>query len=219
MARKLIYFVRHGETELNAKGVRQGPKGHLTEKGRAQALETAKRFPKKKGRPQIIISSPYERTRETAQIIAEELKMKIEYSDLLVERKNPSEIVGHSGAERDVRNIVDRIDNSFHEDTLRYSDEENFTDLKERARKLLVFIKSRREDRIMMVSHGIFLKMVVSYMLLSENLTASEYNELSYLNPINNAGIAICSYQGHWFIKDEWKLIVWNDLIQVENSK
>ncbi len=212
MSTKLIYFVRHGETENNAKNIRQGPEGHLTEKGREQALATAKRFPKHKGRPQVIISSPYERTRETAEIIARELNMKIKYSDLLVERRNPTEIIGHEGGEKGVREIIDRMDKSYHADDLRISDEENFTDLKKRAKKLLSYIKRRRAKRIIMVTHGIFLKMVMSYMLYGEKLTASQYNNLSYFNPINNASMAICSYTHHWFIKDEWKLLVWNDL-------
>ena len=212
MSVKLIYFVRHGETEWNAKGIRQGPDGSLTEKGRAQALATAQRFPKHRGRPQVIISSPYERAKETAEIIGKELKIPIKYSDFLVERKNPSQIVGHSGEEKDVRKIVDLIDKSFHDDDLRYSDEENFIDLKDRARKLLKYIGRRREKRIIMVTHGIFLKMIVSYMLYGKKLTASEYNELSYLNQIDNAGMAICSYTTHWFRKNEWKILAWNDL-------
>src|SRR3989338_1862110 len=212
MATKIIYFVRHGETELNAKGIRQGPEGSLSAKGREQALATAKRFPKHKGRPEVIISSTYQRTKETANIISEELKMPVEYCDLLVERRNPSEIIGHEGGEREVRKIVDQIDKSYHTDDLRYSDEENFEDLKERARKLLFYITERPEERIIMVTHGIFLKMVVSYMLHGEKLTASEYNKLSYFNPIDNASMAICSYTTHFFKKDEWKLIVWNDL-------
>lgn len=213
MAIKLIYFVRHGESKLNAEGIRQGPDGPLSEKGVAQALAAAKRFPKEKGRPQIIIASPYERTKETAGIIAKELNLKVIYSDLLVERKNPTEIVGHKGDERDVKLIVDRIDKSYHDDTLRYSDEENFVDLKERARKLLKYISGRSERQIIMVSHGIFLKMVVAYMLHGENLTASTYNTLSYFNPINNAGMTICQYIPHWFTKDEWKVLTWNDII------
>ena len=63
MATKLIYFVRHGETENNANNIRQGAEGALTEKGREQAFAAAKRFPKHKGCPQAIVSSPYERTR------------------------------------------------------------------------------------------------------------------------------------------------------------
>ena len=212
MATKLIYFVRHGETILNAKNIRQGPEGSLTQKGRDQALATAKRFPKHKGRPQVMIASPYQRTKETAEIIAKELNMKIEYSDLLVERRNPTEIVGHWGQEPEVKHIIDQIDKSFHADDLRVSDEENFIDLKTRAKKLLKFISWRSEKRIIMVTHGIFLKMVVAYMLYGEKLTASEYNKLSYFNPMDNASMTICSYKSHWFKKNEWKILVWNDL-------
>jgi len=212
MATKLIYFVRHGETVLNAQNIRQGPDGSLTEKGRVQALATAMRFPKKKGRPEVIIASPYERTKETAEIIGRELKLKIEYSPLLVERRNPTEIVGHKGNEKEVKEIIDRIDKSYHPDDLRISDEENFIDLKMRAQKLLAYLKGRRDNRRIVVTHMIFLKMVASYMVYGGELTASQYNSLSYFNPVNNASMAICAYISHFFKKDEWKIIVWNDL-------
>ena len=212
MADKIIYFVRHGETANNALGIRQDSKGGLTDKGRAQALATAQRFPKAKGRPQIIIASPYERTRETADVISKELHLPVKYSKLLVERRNPSEVIGHAGSEPEVKKIIDRIDNSYHADDLRVSDEENFTDLKKRAKNLLRYIKWRNQSRIIMVTHKIFLKMVISYMLYGETLTASQYNNLSFFNPIDNAGMAICTYTHHWFKKDEWKLLVWNDL-------
>ena len=133
-------------------------------------------------------------------------------TNLLKERKNPTEVIGHSGSEKEVRAIIDRIDKSYHADDLRVSDEENFTDLKKRAKKLLRFIKWRRQKRIIMVTHKIFLRMVVSYILYGDKLTASQYNNLSYFNPIDNAGMAICTCTTHWFKKDEWKLLVWNDL-------
>lgn len=213
MATKIIYFVRHGETVLNAQGIRQGPEGPLTEKGRRQAIDTAKKFPKENGRPQVIISSPYERAKETTEIISKELGLKkIEYSDLLKERRNPSEIVGRWGGDPEVKRIIDQMDKSYHADDLRVSDEENFTDLKKRAKKLLRFIRRRREKRIIMVTHGIFLKMIVAYITYGDALTASQYNTLSFFNPINNAGLAVCSCVPHWFKKDEWKLLVWNDL-------
>jgi probable phosphoglycerate mutase len=212
MATKIIYFVRHGETESNAQNIKQGAEGHLTEKGREQALAAAKRFPKHKGRPQIIIASPYERTRETAEIISKELKIPVTYSNLLVERRNPSQVIGHWGGELEVKQIMDRMDRSYHPDNLRIADEENFVDLKKRAKKLLSFIEWRMEKRIIMVTHSNFLKMIASYMLYGEKLTASQYSSLNYFNPISNSGMAICSYTSHWFKKDEWKIIVWNDL-------
>lgn len=212
MGTKIIYFVRHGETELNAQNIRQGSEGHLSELGRAQALATAKRFPKHKGRPQVIISSPYERTKETAEIIGKELNMNVKYSDLLVERRNPSEVIGQWGQDIDVKKIMDRMDKSYHADDLRFSDEENFVDLKKRAEKLLSYISRRWEKRIIMVTHGAFLKMIISYMLYGEKLTATQYNNLSYFNQANNASMAICVYTHHWFKKNEWKVLTWNDL-------
>jgi len=217
MAIKLVYFVRHGETEQNAKGIRQGSEGSLSEKGRLQALETAKKFPKKKGRPDVLIASPYQRTRETADIIAGELQMPVEYSDLLVERRNPSQIVGHAGVEKSVQQVVDLIDKSYHDDNLRYSDEENFVDLKERAKKLLEYITTREEQKLIMVTHGIFLKMVVAYMLYGDKLTAAKYNTLSYFNPMDNASMTICQYTTYWFKKPEWKLLIWNNLSELED--
>ena len=212
MAKKIIYFVRHGETENNANNVKQGPSGGLTERGKAQALETAKRFPKHKGHPQVIISSPYERAKQTAEIIGNELKVNVEFSDLLKEKRNPTEIIGHPAEEKGIKEVIDRIDRSFHDDNFRYADEENFLDLKERARKLVKYIIHRREKRIILVTHSNFLKMTVSFMLLGDQLTASKYNNIKYLNSIENAGMAICSYTPHFFSKGEWKLLVWNDL-------
>jgi len=211
MSSKLIYFVRHGESEQNVAGIRQGPAGKLSELGHAQASITAKKFPKKKGRPEVIISSPYERARETAEIIAVELGMQVELCDLLVERRNPTEIIGRSIDEPEVKRIVAQMDRTFHEDSFRYSDEENFTDLKERARKLLKYIRRRREKRIIMVTHMNFLKMVIAYMLEGQALTASLYNTLSFFNPIDNAGMTIVKYIPHWFRRDEWKVVAWND--------
>src|SRR3989344_6031004 len=197
MGRKLIYFVRHGESELNKRGIRQGPEGPLSEKGRAQALTTALKFPKVKGKPQIIISSPYERAVETAQIIARELNLPIEKSGLLSERRNPSQIIGRSIDEREVKLVIDQIDGSFHDDDWRYSDEENFADLKKRSKKLLRFIAGRPEERIIMVTHKIFLKTVIAYMLYGKKLSASLENTLSYFNPIDNAGLTIVQYIPH----------------------
>ena len=210
---KIIYFVRHGQTQNNATGVKQGDKGGLSELGRSQALATAQRFPRGKGHPQIIIASPYERTQETAKIISEELGgISIKTSDLLKERRNPSTIIGHSRHEEGIHEIIDKMDNTFHSDDFRIADEENFSDLKARAKKLLKYIKHRSQKRIIMVSHGFFLKMVAAYITYGDTLSASQYNTLSYFNPIDNASMCVVAYTHHWFSRDKWEMLVWNDL-------
>ena len=71
----MIYFVRHGESEANVKAVFAGQKENspLTEKGREQALATAKEIKKEELKINRIISSPLKRSFETAKIIAEEI--------------------------------------------------------------------------------------------------------------------------------------------------
>lgn len=210
MATKIIYFVRHGESVLNEQGIRQGREGGLSPRGIEQAKQTAKGLLQESKPFDVIISSPFERTVETTNIINEQLHLPVEYIELLAERKNPSEIIGKHKDSPEVLAITDRIDNSFHKDDFRYSDEENFTDLKMRARNLLRYIEERPEKRLLMVTHGIFLKMFVSYMLFGEKLQESDYVRLSYESGMDNAGVVICSYTTYWFRKPKWKLLLWN---------
>lgn len=63
-----IYFVRHGETEWNLKGILQGSKNsHLTEKGKEQAYKLKEKLDDIHF--QGIYTSPLKRAAETAEII------------------------------------------------------------------------------------------------------------------------------------------------------
>ncbi len=86
----MIYFVRHGESEANLKGVFAGQKENsiLTEKGREQAKVTAKEILVERIKIDKIISSPLKRAIETAQIIAQEIEFdlnKIEINNSITE--------------------------------------------------------------------------------------------------------------------------------------
>jgi isoleucyl-tRNA synthetase len=68
------WMMRHGESENNVEGrisVKAENPDHLTEKGKKQAEESAKKF--KAGDFDMIISSPFVRTKETAEIMAKHL--------------------------------------------------------------------------------------------------------------------------------------------------
>lgn len=212
MKRHLFYFVRHGESILNSQGIRQGSEGSLSDKGKAQADITGQRLKHRK--IEVLLVSPYTRTRETAAEINKYLNKPIEYNDLLKERRNPSEIVGQHADDPEVRKIVDLIDRSYHLDDYRYSDEENFEDLRDRAKALLAYLETRKEKTVLVVTHGIFLKMFIAYMLYRDNLTASGYNKLSFFNASNNAAITVCEYVDGWFAPKppkRWKLLSWDD--------
>lgn len=224
MSRKLFYFVRHGESEMNAAHLRQGREGKLSEKGREQARATGVRL----GNTHfdVMLVSPYERTIETAAIILESVKItkEPEYLELLIERRNPTEIVGKSGDSMEVARIIDIIDKSYHDDNFRYSDEENFADLKARAKKLLEYLETRQEKTILVVTHSIFLKMVAAYMIHRDALDAKKYNLLSFTNSSNNASITVAECRNGFFRDDSflgrllnipkekrWRLLAWDD--------
>ena len=211
MRPRRFYFVRHGETILNAQHERQGEQGALSEKGRAQALRAGQylaHFPITR-----IIASPYERTRETAAIINEQLHVPIVYSRLLAERRNPSEIIGKRGEDPVVARIVDEIDRAYHDDNYRFSDEENFTDLKTRARKCLELLARQGTRETCVVTHSIYLKMLIAYLLYRDALHADDYIKLSFFNASDNASITICEWNPwHLFSATRgWSVIAYNE--------
>src|ERR1035437_5100440 len=192
MRPRRFYFVRHGETILNAQHIRQGEEGALSEKGQAQAEmvgQYLEHFP-----IQEILASTYPRAKETAAIINTHLHVPIMYSPLFAERRNPSEIIGKSTHDPLVERIVDQMDLAYHEDDYRFSDEESFIDEKKRARKCLSLLARQGAHETAVVTHHHFLKMLISYLLYRERLHAGDFIKLAFFNVSDNAGITICEF-------------------------
>lgn len=207
---KRFYFVRHGETLLNAAHIRQGADGALSEKGRAQAEQVGAylaRFPVER-----IITSTYPRAEETAHIIAKHFGVPVVPSALFAERRNPSEIIGKPTNDPTVVSIVDRIDLSYHTDDFRYSDEENFLDLKKRAQACLALLSRQGPAHTIIVTHHAFLKMCIAYLLYRDDLHAADFAKLSYFNVSDNAGVTICEFDP-WQIFSKtrgWRVVSYN---------
>ena len=90
-----MHLVRHGEVH-NPDRVLYGrlPGYHLSERGKRQAAETGRRL---EGRPiGAIRSSPLERTRETAEIIADVVGVEVVVDDRLIESATHFEGVGRN---------------------------------------------------------------------------------------------------------------------------
>lgn len=91
----MIYFVRHGETESNVRGVFAGQKDDsiLTEKGKEQAKATGQAVKVNVSKIDRMICSPLKRTRATAEIIANEIgfdSSKIEIDARIIEHDTGS---------------------------------------------------------------------------------------------------------------------------------
>ncbi|HUQ29938.1 MAG TPA: histidine phosphatase family protein [Candidatus Paceibacterota bacterium] len=209
---KRFYIVRHGQTILNAKRIRQGSAGGLDEAGKHQAHAAGAYL--RDARIEKIIASPFERTKETAAIIDTYLKVPVTYSPLLGERRNPSEIIGKSAEDAKVEQIVDQIDLSYHDDNYRFSDEENFADLKRRAKRCLSFLGNQSDRSVCVVTHSIFLKMLLSFLLYRNKLHAPDYVKLAFFNPADNGGITICEYRPWKFFSKTrgWSVVAYNEM-------
>jgi probable phosphoglycerate mutase len=81
-----LHFVRHGETAFNAERRFQTPDVPLSERGRAQAATVAEELAVNAATATLILASDYERTQETARIIAARLGLPIVLDEALRER-------------------------------------------------------------------------------------------------------------------------------------
>ncbi|MDO8510498.1 MAG: histidine phosphatase family protein [bacterium] len=204
---KTIYFVRHGESEGNAGLVFQGPSSSLTEKGKEQAAFLAKRFTKLS--VDVIIASTMKRAEETAVIINDVINKPIEFSGLFVERRRPSWHVGRAKDDPEVLEADKRIQENFGVEEFRLSDEENFEDLKERAEKSLKYLAHRKEDKILVVTHGLFLRIVMASIIFEKNLTGREAGEFIRAFHMKNTGITVVINDPE--ATKTWWIRTWND--------
>jgi len=107
---------------------------------------------------------------------------------------SPTEVIGKPMSDPAIRHITEQIDLMFHDDAYRFSDEENFVDLKKRARKALRYLARQHHKRVVVVTHGIFLKMLIAYLLYRNDLHAPDWVKLSFFSPADNAAITLCAY-------------------------
>ncbi|MEI6400195.1 MAG: histidine phosphatase family protein [bacterium] len=211
---KKIYFVRHGQSEGNAGNIRQMTETPLTELGIKQSEFIADRI--RTLSIEKIVSSTMFRAKQTTEIISKKVTAPIEYSDLFVERRRPSEQYGipkddpvSLNAERLIRENF-AVNLEYH-----YSDEENFLDLKNRANRALQFLINLPEDNILVVIHGHFLKIIIAYAIFGENLTANECESFMRSFRMNNTGITLISYKED-NLSDPWNIETWNDVSHLE---
>ncbi len=205
---KKVYFVRHGESEGNAGPIRQTATTALSEKGRVQASFVAERCSRIPF--EIMICSSMKRAKETADIILSKISKPIEYSDLFVERRRSSEVLGQPKDTPLALKVEDEINKNFHLPNFRFSDEENFEDLKRRAMSALDYLEKRPEETILIVTHGFFMRIIIACVVFGDDLAGEDCSKFIRAFHTQNTGITVL---GHDDKKKEspWWLWIWND--------
>lgn len=200
-----VYFVRHAESKLNALHIHQVPSVGLSELGLQQAERVARRCA---ALPiDVIVSSTYERAKQTAEYVSKALDKPIDFSPLLAEVRNPSALDGRHHDDPDVMSIKRLIRENFHRPGWRYADEETFFETKERAQRCLQHVIDLGLEHVLLVTHGGFMTMMVAVMLYGADLQPHDYLRLRLFVGARNTGITVCDYAA----EEGWKLITWND--------
>jgi broad specificity phosphatase PhoE len=205
---KIVYFVRHGQSEGNITPVFQTLDSPLSEKGREQAKLIAGRVSKLSF--ETLISSPLPRTKDTAEAISAATGKDIEYSELFVERVKPTALGGKSYDDPEADKLWQAWEESLYTPGVRAEDGENFDDLIERADKALKFLNERSEQTLVVVTHGFFLRTIVARVLLGDTLTPESFRKLQSSMEMENTGITVLR-DGERYEGTSWMVWIYND--------
>ncbi|OGN03184.1 MAG: hypothetical protein A2655_03745 [Candidatus Yanofskybacteria bacterium RIFCSPHIGHO2_01_FULL_43_42] len=150
-----FYILRHGHSEKNGQGGREiisslveADKYHLTEDGKEQIKKAAQKL-KKTGEINLIISSPFIRTQETAEIVAKELGQEVITEPLLGEFQHGSLCEGREHSLCAANHLVNQ---GWETKTV---DGESWKDVRRRMSGFLRKLDEKYSgQRILIVSHG-----------------------------------------------------------------
>ncbi len=199
-----LYFIRHGQSEYNQQGIYQSGDVPLSIVGIKQTEYLSKRF--EQIPIDLIIASDYLRSMQTAQIIAEKVHSEIIYTHSLRELKNPTEIIGRpyfdEGAYKIKKLIMQNTKSAWH-----YSDEENITDLKNRAQKFVRLLKGFDREHILVISHAAIIKMIVCLLVFEDLANEKLYRYFDRSWDLYNTSITEVTKDDENF----YSVRVWND--------
>ncbi|MDQ1300083.1 MAG: hypothetical protein QG636_751 [Patescibacteria group bacterium] len=204
---KEIYLVRHGESEGNAGTHYQNENTRLTELGREQAAFVAQRATKLP--LEALIASTVVRAQETASIISERIGLPISSSELFVERRRPTEQIDQRKDDPSIMAAEEAIMQSSSVPGMRFSDEENFDDLNARSRAALAFLETHPKDKILVVTHGVFLRNIVAQVIFGQDLKGEDCGHVLNAFIASNTGITVLRFDPT--LTKPWKLLTWND--------
>ena len=192
-----IYFVRHGETELNKRHIHQSPGTPLSPKGREQAVTVGEYL--RSMNPDMLISSEYTRALETARTIGFFIGLSPQVQGCFYELERPSSLYGKSHFHPLTFWYVLKTVCKRNDPTWRYADAENFNDIRMRAERALDYLESLRETHhsVVVVSHTIFINCMVSYMCRKRVLDVRDLiSMILHIKQMKNTSIIHVEYAG-----------------------
>lgn len=159
-----VYFVRHGETTQNIRRRHQSPTTPLSSLGRGHIVTTAEYL--RGVNPNLVVTSGYVRTLESARIIGSVLGVPPVVEQQLHEIIRPSKFYDTSCYSLETHiyilfSVLHRNDPDAH-----YLDGENYTEVMNRAKNMITKLEgyASTKQSIVVVSHTIFINLMLACM-------------------------------------------------------
>lgn len=190
---KDIYFVRHGETEENATHTHQAYDTDLSEKGIQQAEHVARYL--KKLNPKALLTSPFPRARQTAEVIGEELDVPMTIVVAVHEILRPTFLYGKSHYSFATFVYLMQLFLHRSEDGWDNDSAENMFDLRNRVLDTKDLIIEEPEDSMIIVSHSIFIDMFIHLVCQEKPMSFFKFLHLMFfVKKIPNTAVIHIQY-------------------------
>tara|TARA_B110000261_G_scaffold121846_4_gene135921 strand:+ start:736 stop:1317 length:582 start_codon:yes stop_codon:yes gene_type:complete len=164
---QFIWCIRHGTALHNVLYDKIGAEAynspkytdtHLVDKGKIESINLGLSW-SEKNNIEIVFVSPLTRTIQTAINIFQGSNIKMIAIDDILEYPQGIEYCNKRKNKCDLEKLYPNIDFTLiPEESTYWKDNENLYELKNRAEKFKIFLKTRKEKNICMVSHSTFLK-------------------------------------------------------------
>lgn len=204
----ILYLIRHGKTDNYLDNKRQSPSTPLGELGKKQAQALADKMHLSK--IDYIYSSDWPRAKETAEYISKSLGQEVKIHQLVHEiDKNPDLDEVADDSEINKRYLKEVIENKYNFDWKFDGKGESLNEVIERAQKVLEFLeKKHANDTVAIVSHGIFLAVMTSLILLGLDYEKKSFKNLCWSLKIHNTGVSTFKFDPE---TKYWSMICFND--------
>ncbi|MFH0949222.1 MAG: histidine phosphatase family protein [Candidatus Aenigmatarchaeota archaeon] len=157
-----LILIRHAESNANVKKVLGNHRSRLSKKGIIQARKLGMRL--KNEKIDAVFSSRYKRAAETARLLCELHKPKINHITFVAEAKERN--YGKFEGKPHKHFIEEREKSGKHWHLFRPDGGENYSDITKRAKKFYAMLRKTYAGKtVVIVSHDVFNRVLISHIL------------------------------------------------------
>lgn len=208
-----IFLIRHGKSDAHEENRRQSPASPLGQEGIRQAHAASRRMAKEQ--IDVILSSKWDRAKQTASIISQKLEIPIELFEGIHEKEQNPSLYGVEMTSKIQARYQKESDNA--QDNLDWKFEgqgESMRELIKRAADFMNHLKKHhKRHTVLAVSHGLFIRSVVILALLGEKYDEKSFAKIFRSMTISNTSVTLLEYDPR---RNHWELRYLNDHLHIK---